>query len=95
MKNKSSLSKKDYVEQLAPLQLELNQMARWLQAAGKRLLIIVEGRDTAGKGGVIGAIAETLNPRSGTSSAMCRFCRRPARSPCSTAVGTTAPGSSR
>jgi polyphosphate kinase len=63
MKNKSSLSKKDYVEQLAPLQLELNQMARWLQAAGKRLLIIVEGRDTAGKGGVIGAIAETLNPR--------------------------------
>jgi polyphosphate kinase len=63
MKNKSGLSKKDYVEQLAPLQLELNQMARWLQAAGKRLLVIIEGRDTAGKGGVINAIAETLNPR--------------------------------
>jgi polyphosphate kinase len=63
MKNKSGLSKKDYLEQLAPLQLELNQMARWLQAAGKRLLVIVEGRDTAGKGGVINAIAETLNPR--------------------------------
>jgi polyphosphate kinase len=63
MKNKSGLSKKDYLEQLAPLQLELNQMARWLQATGKRLLIIVEGRDTAGKGGVINAIAETLNPR--------------------------------
>jgi polyphosphate kinase len=63
MKNKSGPSKKDYLEQLAPLQLELNQMARWLQAAGKRLLVIVEGRDTAGKGGVINAIAETLNPR--------------------------------
>jgi polyphosphate kinase len=64
MKNsKSGLSKKDYLEQLEPMQLELNQMARWLQATGKRLLVIVEGRDTAGKGGVISAIAETLNPR--------------------------------
>jgi polyphosphate kinase len=62
-KNKSGLSKKDYLEKLEPLQLELNQMARWLQASGKRLLVIVEGRDTAGKGGVISAIADTLNPR--------------------------------
>jgi polyphosphate kinase len=62
-KSKSGMSKKDYLEQLEPLQLELNQMARWLQARGKRLLVIVEGRDTAGKGGVISAIAETLNPR--------------------------------
>jgi polyphosphate kinase len=64
MKNsKSSLSKKDYLEKLEPLQLELNQMARWLQATGKRLLVIIEGRDTAGKGGVISAISDTLNPR--------------------------------
>jgi polyphosphate kinase len=63
MKKKSGLSKKDYLEKLEPLQLELNQMARWLQASGKRLLVIVEGRDTAGKGGVISAIADTLNPR--------------------------------
>jgi polyphosphate kinase len=61
--NGNGLSKKDYAEQLEPMQLELNQMARWLQATGKRLLVIVEGRDTAGKGGVIAAIAETLNPR--------------------------------
>jgi polyphosphate kinase len=60
---KSGLSKKDYLEQLEPLQLELNQMARWLQAKGQRVLVIVEGRDTAGKGGVISAIADTLNPR--------------------------------
>jgi polyphosphate kinase len=57
------LSKKDYEERLEPLQLELNRMARWLQATGKRLLVLIEGRDTAGKGGVIAAIADTLNPR--------------------------------
>ncbi len=57
------LGKDDYLERLAPLRLELNQMARWLQATGKRLLVLIEGRDTAGKGGVIAAIADTLNPR--------------------------------
>jgi polyphosphate kinase len=57
------LGKAAYYEQLEPLQLQLNDMARWLQHTGKRLLIVFEGRDTAGKGGVISAIAETLNPR--------------------------------
>jgi polyphosphate kinase len=59
----NGLSKKDYLEKLEPLQLELNRMARWLQAGGKRLLVVIEGRDTAGKGGVIAAISDTLNPR--------------------------------
>ena len=59
----SKLSKSDYLEQLAPLQVQLNEVARWLLHTGKRLLVIVEGRDTAGKGGVISAIADTLNPR--------------------------------
>ena len=57
------LSKADYYEQLAPLELELLSVARWLQHTGKRLVVVVEGRDTAGKGGVIAAIADTLNPR--------------------------------
>ena len=57
------LGKRDYLERLEPLQLELNRMARWLQASGRRLVVVVEGRDTAGKGGVIAAIADTLNPR--------------------------------
>jgi polyphosphate kinase len=57
------LGKSEYLERLAPLQLELNDMARWLQHSGRRLVVVVEGRDTAGKGGVISAIAETLNPR--------------------------------
>jgi polyphosphate kinase 2 len=63
MNNHDKLSKKDYAEQLEPLQMELNCMARWLQAQGQRVLVLMEGRDTAGKGGVISAIAETLNPR--------------------------------
>jgi len=57
------LSKSDYLEHLQPMQVELNNLARWLQHSRKRLLVIVEGRDTAGKGGVINAISETLNPR--------------------------------
>lgn len=57
------LSKKDYEAQLEPLQIELNRMARWVQQRDKRLVVLFEGRDTAGKGGVINAISETLNPR--------------------------------
>jgi polyphosphate kinase 2 len=57
------LGKGAYSEMLEPLQLQLNDMARWLQHTGKRLVVVFEGRDTAGKGGVISAIAETLNPR--------------------------------
>ena len=57
------VGKAEYLEQLEPLQLELNRMARWVQTTGQRIVVLVEGRDTAGKGGVIAAIAETLNPR--------------------------------
>ncbi len=57
------LGKNDYYEQLAPLQLAINDVARWLQHTGNRLVVVIEGRDTAGKGGVIAAISETLNPR--------------------------------
>jgi polyphosphate kinase 2 len=57
------LRNKDYAELLAPLQLELNNLTHWLQHTGKRMVVLFEGRDTSGKGGVINAIAETLNPR--------------------------------
>ena len=57
------IGKSEYYEQLAPLELRLNDMARWLQHTGKRLVVLLEGRDTAGKGGVANAIASTLNPR--------------------------------
>ena len=58
-----TLGKAEYLDKLAPLELELNQMANWVQTTGKRLLVVIEGRDTAGKGGVISAISDTLNPR--------------------------------
>ncbi len=58
-----TLSKKDYEARLEPLEVELNRLARWVAAGGHRLLLIFEGRDTAGKGGVINAIADVLNPR--------------------------------
>jgi polyphosphate kinase 2 len=63
-KNNERLGKKDYFERLAPLQVELDRVARWLQYTGRRLAVVIEGRDTAGKGGVINAIGERLNPRS-------------------------------
>ncbi|MGO1071375.1 polyphosphate kinase 2 [Lysobacter sp. CA199] len=59
----SGLKRKEYEEQLAALQLELVAMARWVQHAGKRVVVLLEGRDTAGKGGTIGALSEHLNPR--------------------------------
>ena len=60
MKN---LKRKAYEKLLEPLQLELVGMSRWLQHSGKRIVVVIEGRDTAGKGGVINAISEHLNPR--------------------------------
>lgn len=68
------LSKADYFEQLLPLELALNNLARWLQHTGRRLAVVVEGRDTAGKGGAIAAISHTLNPR------QCRVVALPAPS---------------
>jgi len=59
----SKLRRKDYEELLEPLQEELAAMARWAQHAGKRVLVLFEGRDTAGKGGAIDAIREHMNPR--------------------------------
>ena len=54
---------KQYEELLEPLEHELVAMARWARATGERILILFEGRDTAGKGGTIKAIKERLNPR--------------------------------
>jgi polyphosphate kinase 2 len=59
----TKLGKAEYAEKLGDLELELDTVARWLQHTGKRLVVLIEGRDTAGKGGVISAIADTLNPR--------------------------------
>ncbi|MGV8961203.1 MAG: polyphosphate kinase 2 [Stenotrophomonas sp.] len=57
------LKRKQYESLLEPMQLELANMARWAQHSGQRILALFEGRDTAGKGGVIQDIARHLNPR--------------------------------
>ena len=59
----SKLKRKDYEALVEPLLEELVAMARWVAATRARILILFEGRDTAGKGGAIQAIAERLNPR--------------------------------
>ena len=59
----TKLKRKDYEALLQPLQTELANMARWVQHTGQRLVVVFEGRDTAGKGGAINAIREHLNPR--------------------------------
>ena len=59
----SKLKPKDYEKLLEPISEELVQMAFWAQETGQRILVIFEGRDTAGKGGAINAIADVLNPR--------------------------------
>lgn len=60
---KKKLKKKVYEKELARLQLELVKMEDWVKATGLRVAVIFEGRDAAGKGGVIKRITATVNPR--------------------------------
>lgn len=57
------IPKKTYENQLRQLQVELVKMQYWIKHVGYRVVVIFEGRDAAGKGGVIKRIAEPLNPR--------------------------------
>lgn len=59
----SRLKRKEYEASLEPLQRELVDLARWVAAKGKRVVVVMEGRDSAGKGGAITAIRQHLNPR--------------------------------
>ena len=52
-----------YEGKLRELQIELVKLQEWVKAKGKRVVVIFEGRDAAGKGGVIKRISERLNPR--------------------------------
>ncbi|MGV1870936.1 polyphosphate kinase 2 [Agrobacterium rosae] len=57
------MNRDEYDETLEALQIELVKVQNWLQATGKRVMSVFEGRDAAGKGGVISVIKEYLNPR--------------------------------
>ena len=57
------LSKKQYEKELSKLQSQLVKMQYWVKATGYRMIVVFEGRDAAGKGGVIKRLTEPLNPR--------------------------------
>ena len=62
---KSHRTPKDYkyVDELAHLQFELIKLQEWVRLHGLKVVVIFEGRDAAGKGGVIKRITQSLNPR--------------------------------
>ena len=57
------MKRKDYDAAMAPLQRQLVRMQADIKASGKRVIVIFEGRDAAGKGGTIDVMRENLNPR--------------------------------
>jgi polyphosphate kinase 2 len=66
------ISKKTYEKELARLQKELIKLQEWIRHKDLKVVVIFEGRDAAGKGGVIKRITESLNPR------VCRVVALPA-----------------
>jgi polyphosphate kinase 2 len=62
-KKPAKISNKQYNKELAELQIELVKLQEWIKEKGLKVVCIFEGRDAAGKGGVIKRITESLNPR--------------------------------
>ena len=62
-KKSKKLKNKAYEKELARLHIELVKLQEWIKHKGLKLVVIFEGRDAAGKGGVIKRISQCLNPR--------------------------------
>jgi polyphosphate kinase len=60
---KSKIPRKDYERELKKLQVELCKLQDWVTREKKRIIIVFEGRDAAGKGGLIKALTERVSPR--------------------------------
>src|SRR5271166_1161353 len=60
---KPKLKRKEYEEQIAKFHAELVKLQFWVKHAGARIIVLFEGRDAAGKGGVIKRITERVSPR--------------------------------
>jgi polyphosphate kinase 2 len=60
---KPKLQRKEYEEKLEELQIELVKLQRWVKHSGARVVVVFEGRDAAGKGGVIKRITERVSSR--------------------------------
>jgi len=61
-RNSDKLSNKDFEKELARLQGELVKLQLWAKETGARAIVVFEGRDAAGKGGVIKRITERVSP---------------------------------
>ena len=61
--DKGKMKRKLYEKELLKLQVELCHVQEWVKTKGARVIIVFEGRDTAGKGGTIKAITERVSPR--------------------------------
>lgn len=57
------MKKDEYETRMKPLQVELAKLQRWVEASGQRVVVVFEGRDTAGKSGAISRVSENMNPR--------------------------------
>src|SRR5581483_5082771 len=57
------IDKKEYEQQMFKLQVELVKLQDWVKATDARIVIVFEGRDAAGKGGMIKRIVERVSPR--------------------------------
>jgi len=68
----STLDRRTYFRELFRLQAELVKLQDWVEHTGQKVVVIFEGRDAAGKGGVIKRITQRLNPR------VCRVVALPA-----------------
>jgi len=59
----SKIDKREYEDLLKPLAKELSALSRWVSETKQRIVVVFEGRDTAGKGGSIDMFARVINPR--------------------------------
>ena len=59
----SKLNRKKYEKELVKLQARLCVLQEWVKAKGAKIIVVFEGRDAAGKGGLIKAISERVSPR--------------------------------
>src|SRR5260370_12799909 len=61
--SKKTLSRKEYEKEMTNLHAELVTLLSWIKHTGARVMVVFEGRDAAGKGGVIKALTERVSPR--------------------------------
>src|SRR3974390_1096189 len=61
--SKNKMTEKEYLKLMEKLQVELCYLQEWVKQTGARVILVFEGRDAAGKGGIIKAITERVSPR--------------------------------